>query len=133
MSIIRKTKSVKKLLMAFEQIKSAISVVELVELFQEEMNKTTVYRILERLENEGTLHSFTGKKGLKWYAKSMENASSKHHATHPHFQCRICGKTSCLPIDISIPSIPNYNIDSAELLLIGQCEDCIAQYSYGTK
>ncbi|NRA93639.1 MAG: transcriptional repressor, partial [Psychroserpens sp.] len=69
MSIIRKTKSVKMLLEIFESTKSALSVVDLVEQLKSEMNKTTVYRILERLENEGVLHSFNGINGLKWYAK----------------------------------------------------------------
>lgn len=126
MGIIRKTKSVKTLLKIFEQTNNAISVVILVERLHRKMNKTTVYRVLERLENEGILHSFTGKDGLKWYAKYNGCSSSNHMDLHPHFQCRDCGKTACLAIDILIPSVSNYRIDSAELLLIGQCEDCLS-------
>ena len=126
MGITRKTKSVKTLLKVFEQTNNAISVVELVERLRREMNKTTVYRILERLEDEGMLHSFTGKDGLKWYAECKECSPSRHLDSHPHFQCRDCGKTECININISIPSVSNYKIDSAELLLIGQCEDCLS-------
>ena len=124
MGIIRKTKSVKTLLELFKKTNNAISVVELVERLHQEMNKSTVYRILERLEDEGMLHSFRGKDGLKWYAHG-EMCSSLHHlGTHPHFQCRDCGKITCLSIDVSIPSVSNYKIDAAELLLIGQCKEC---------
>ncbi|MEO1258339.1 MAG: transcriptional repressor [Bacteroidota bacterium] len=126
MGITRKTKSVKTLLEVFEQTNNAVSVVELVERLRREMNKTTVYRILERLEDEGTLHSFTGKNGLKWYAACKECSPSHHLDSHPHFQCRVCGKTECLFIDISIPPVSNYKIDSAELLLTGQCKDCLS-------
>ena len=128
MGIIRKTKSVKKLLNVFEQTNDALSVVELVERFQLDMNKTTVYRALERLEEEGILHSFMGKDGLKWYAK--DNGSSLSHAkdTHPHFQCSECGKIECLAFHIKIPSLPNRKIDFAEFLLVGQCEECISSF-----
>ncbi len=126
MGVIRKTKSVKTLLNEFEQTSDAISVVELVERFQEEMNKTTVYRILERLEDEGMVHSFTGQNGLKWYARCKGCSATHHHDIHPHFQCRNCGKTECISIEVSIPQVPNHKIDSAELILIGQCEDCLS-------
>ena len=124
MGIIRKTKSVKAMLKIFEQTNTAISSLELLNRLQQEMNKSTVYRILERLEKGGILHSFTGKDGLKWYAKCLGYSSSSHHDSHPHFQCRICGKTECLAIEVSIPIVSNYQIDTAEILLIGQCEDC---------
>lgn len=122
MGVMRKTKSVKTLLTIFEQANTAISVTELVERLCQEMNKTTVYRILERLEHESIIHSFIEENGRKWYAKCK--STSQHLNPHPHFQCRVCGKTICLYIDVAIPKVPNYKIHSAELLLIGQCADC---------
>ena len=122
----RKTKSVKAILNKFEQSHEAISVVDLVEGLQEEMNKTTVYRILERLKNDGSLHSFIGKDGRKWYAKGNLYSSDEPLNTHPHFQCEDCGKVECLNFEITIPSLSNYKVDSAKLLLVGQCPDCIS-------
>ncbi len=126
MGIIRKTKSVDTLLHIFERSNTAISVVELVDLLHHKMNKTTVYRILERLEDEGTLHCFMGKDGLKWYARCNGCSSSRHMDSHPHFQCMTCGKTECLTMDIAIPAIANRKIDSVALLLTGSCEDCLS-------
>lgn len=123
MAVARRTKSVKILLDAFDHSKSALSVAHLVKRFQSEMNKTTVYRALERLENEGILHSFTGNSGLKWFALCKEAAFS----SHPHFQCQICGQSKCLPLNVAIPFIPNHRVDSVNLILIGQCEDCLSQ------
>lgn len=123
MSVIRKTKSVKALLHVFEVSKTAISTLELVERFQGQMNKSTVYRILERMENEGVLHSFAGVDGLRWYAL-CGSSHTDHLDTHPHFQCQDCGKTECLPIDITIPEVAKYNIESASILLTGKCENC---------
>ena len=90
------------------------------------MDKTTVYRILERLEDSDMLHSFIDNDGLKRYAKGDIHISSSNHINvHPHFLCEECGTSSCLPIEITIPNIPNYTIKSSEHLLIGQCKDCI--------
>lgn len=125
MAVIRKTKSVKVLLDTFENAKNAISVKDLVKRLQKKMNKTTVYRILERLEKGGILHSFMDKKGLKWYATCNGCSIGLHLDMHPHFQCNECGKIECLTFDIKIPKLNNYRIESAKLLLVGQCENCI--------
>ncbi|MAX69453.1 MAG: transcriptional regulator [Flavobacteriales bacterium] len=127
MSIIRKTKSVRLILSAFNDNKDAISIVELINKFNKKMNKTTVYRVLERLEKSSILHSFVGKDGLKRYAKGGKNSNSKKILnSHPHFLCEDCGTSSCIPIDIIIPSIPNYTIKTSEHLLIGQCKNCLS-------
>jgi Fur family ferric uptake transcriptional regulator len=126
MGIIRKTQLVRILLKEFKQSKEALSVVELVDRLNGQMNKTTVYRILDRLEDSGSLHSFIGNDGLKWYALCYGCTQLHHADKHPHFQCRDCGKTECLSLDIVVPTIPNYKVEFAELLLIGQCEDCLS-------
>lgn len=126
MKEFRRTKSVRLLLGEFEESNKALSVKDLVETFQSNMNRTTVYRILDRLEGSGVLHSFAGKDGVKWYAKHDQSIISDQNSVHPHFQCQECGKTECLSIDITIPFMPNYNVASANLLLAGQCKDCIS-------
>ena len=125
MSISRNTKTVKLLLELFDKENNALSVVDLVSILSQEMNKTTVYRILQRLEEAGILHSFIDKDGLKRYAKGDQRTSSSgNQITHPHFLCEECGISTCLPLKISTPSIPNYIIKSSEQLYLGQCKDC---------
>jgi Fur family ferric uptake transcriptional regulator len=125
MSVIRKTKAVRLILDVFEKSEVAFSSVDLIEKFKDTMNKTTVYRILGRLENDGILHSFTGNDGVLWYAKCHGCLPKQHSDIHPHFQCSRCGKTKCLDMEISIPEISNHSIEKAEFLLVGKCEDCI--------
>jgi Fur family ferric uptake transcriptional regulator len=127
MGIIRKTKAVTTILNTFEVRQEAKSVVNLVELVKGEMNKTTVYRILDRLEQDGIIHSFNGKDGLKWYAKCDEGCSNhKHSHKHPHFQCTECDKVECLSLEVTIPTLKNHRVDSTDILLMGQCEACSA-------
>ena len=125
MSISRKTKTVKLLLDLFYEKNNALSVVELVSKFEGQMNKTTVYRILNRLEEAGYLHSFIDKEGLKRYAKGDQRIKSeKKPILHPHFLCELCGISTCLPIEINKPSIPKVTINSSNQLFLGFCNDC---------
>lgn len=124
MGITRQTKHVKVLLDVFNEKKHAISVAELVKLLAYKMNKTTVYRILDKLMDDGILHSFIGKGGLKWYAKCKSCSHDNHNDIHPHFQCKECGEVACLPVSFPIPSIEGHKIDSISLLMIGSCSNC---------
>ncbi len=124
MAIVRNTKSSRILMDVFKNTQRALSVVDLVSRFKEEMNKTTIYRILEKLEKQGFVHSFTGLDGLKWYAKCHDCDSHKHIDAHPHFQCQSCQKIDCLSESISIPKLEGRKVDFAQVLLVGKCGDC---------
>ena len=124
MGVIRKTKSVEALLQEFNQSHEAISAKQLIAQLDTKFNKTTIYRVLEKLEEDGVLHSFLGKDGLKWYAKCKACSPSKHKDVHPHFQCLKCGKVDCLPINMTIPSIPNRKVEVSQILIQGLCEYC---------
>ena len=124
MGVIRRTKSVNTILEIFDQRSSAISVVELIDQLNEKMNKTTIYRILERLDEDAVLHSFLGKDGVKWYAKCKNCSTEHHNDVHPHFQCKRCGKTDCISVDIPIPNLPNRQIETSQTLFVGLCEVC---------
>lgn len=126
MGVIRKTKSLDILLGQFEIETGAISAISLVQRLKDQLNKTTIYRLLERLEDDGVVHSFLGNNGEKWYARCA-GCSAKHHVDHhPHFQCMECGKVDCLSMDITIPSIPNREIIGSQILIKGKCEACTA-------
>ncbi|WP_295830464.1 transcriptional repressor [uncultured Winogradskyella sp.] len=125
MGIVRKTKAVNTVLNIFEHNNEAKSVVNLIELVKGEMNKTTVYRILDRLEQDGTIHCFNGKDGLKWYAKCNGCSENHHYDLHPHFQCTNCDKVECLSLEVKIPSLKNHKVDTTDILLMGQCSDCL--------
>lgn len=126
MGITRQTKQVKKLISIFDdQNNKAIAVADLVRFLAEEMNKSTVYRILDKLMQDGIIHSFIGKNGLKWYAKCQDCSCENHNDIHPHFQCKQCGEVKCLPVSFSIPPINGFKVDSVSVLMIGECCNCL--------
>lgn len=124
MGVIRKTKKVETLREMFNQTDKAISVVTLVDSLKESMTKSTVYRILERLEEDGFVHSFNNTDGLKWYARCKDCTAGKHSDSHAHFKCNQCGNMECLPIDFQIPTVGEYTIHSSKIILVGECADC---------
>ena len=126
MGVIRKTKSVIALQNEFSNSSSAaISVVTLIKNLGSKFNKTTIYRVLDKLEADGILHSFLGKNGLKWYAKCNDCSADKHQDLHPHFQCTDCGIVECLDVRVNIPEMPNRKITNSHVLVLGKCSLCI--------
>ena len=124
MNIERKTKSVKLIVSIFKN-KNSLTAIELIDKFKTKMNKTTVYRILERLEESKILHSFLDQNGLRRYAKNNKNISSSNTTSkHSHFLCEDCGVSVCMPLKIKIPKTPNYIVNNSEHLLIGHCNSC---------
>ena len=125
MGNIKKTKSLKLILNTFKD-KKALTIIELVDKFCDKMNKTTVYRILDRLEQSDLVHSFVDQNGLKRYARNNKNIkSSKPNSTHSHFMCEDCGDTQCIYIDVNLPEPSKYTVKNSEHLLIGHCNNCL--------
>ena len=125
MGIVRKTKSIDLLLNEFKIQETAISTIELIKRLNSKLNKTTIYRVLENLVDDGVLHSFMGNDGVKWYAICRNCTKSKHEDLHPHFECVECGKINCLNTEVIIPKIQNHKIISSQILIQGLCEKCV--------
>ena len=125
MGIIRKTQALGLLLNEFDKDSNAISAIELVKRLGDKINKTTVYRLLDKFVDDGLLHFFLDANGVKWFAKCKGCSKTNHLDVHPHFQCTECGIVDCLEINITIPEIPNRRVDNSQVLILGQCNLCI--------
>ena len=112
MGIIRKTKHFQKILAEFSKSHSAISANSLVSRFASKMNKSTIYRILYKLEDDNIIHSFIGLNGLKWYAKCSDCSFKDHNDNHPHFQCEECDEVKCIENAINQPELIGFNFTS---------------------
>jgi Fur family ferric uptake transcriptional regulator len=125
MGVVRKTKSLELLLNEFKTQSKAISTIELIKRLNSKLNKTTIYRVLENLVDDGILHTFISQDGIKWYAMCRNCTKLKHEDLHPHFECIKCGEIDCLKTEVIIPEIQNRKILSSQILIQGMCEKCI--------
>jgi len=127
MGILRKTASLSILLSEFNKFGApqAIAVIDLTKRLREQLNKSTIYRILDKLEEDGVLHSFLDTNGVKWYAKCKHTCTkAAHQDVHPHFQCTECGQIDCVEVAMPMPKIPNRVVEKIQVLITGKCEQC---------
>ena len=124
MGVIRKTKHFQRILSEFPKSHTAISANSLVSLFANTMNKSTIYRILNKLEDDSAIHSFVGLNGLKWYAKCSGCTSEEHYDNHPHFQCEGCNLVKCIENAKNQPEFIGYEFKVKNVLLTGLCNKC---------
>ncbi|RAP34577.1 hypothetical protein DID77_00705 [Candidatus Marinamargulisbacteria bacterium SCGC AG-439-L15] len=89
-------------------------------------NKSTIYRILDKLLNNHKISQITTKEGKSYY-------ELQSHSHHHHFICNSCHKAFCLKschidsqkINLS-QLLPNakFSIDSHDFNLYGVCDSC---------
>ena len=104
---------------------NAVSAVELVEYFAKRFNKTTIYRVLTRLEEEGQVHSIIGKDANTYYAICHDTCTKHNHQdNHVHRQCKECGELSCVELEVPNASSKDFIVEETKVLLIGVCKNC---------
>lgn len=126
MGVRRKTKHLEQVLQAFRQSGDALSAGMLLDALANEINKSTVYRMLQKLEDDGLIHSFLTIDQIRFYALCKGCSSGRHVDSHAHFQCTSCKRVSCVSEEIVLPTPKKARITSAQVLLTGQCESCMS-------
>ena len=58
-------------------------------------DRVTIYRVLERLTDEGLIHKVVNVDGVVKYA-GCHSCSEKHNHNHIHFSCQKCKSVICL-------------------------------------
>jgi Fe2+ or Zn2+ uptake regulation protein len=98
-----------------------LTVSQLLELVEQQTgvgyNKTSVYRALEKLVEQGTLckHAFS----------ADEATYELRHHHHDHLVCNQCGVIQSADCQLTIPSsIEDFQVDHHHLTMFGLCSAC---------
>jgi Fur family ferric uptake transcriptional regulator len=93
----------------------------------DDINRVTVYRILDLLVEKGLVERISG--GGRSFVYGL--APNENHPAHPHFYCKCCGSLECLtprslnvdlqPMQKSFPGL----IENVEVRVDGVCENCL--------
>ena len=92
------------------------------------VNRTTVYRNLDRLCEQGDLTKYKEPNQDAWYFQYSEE--HKHCNSHMHAQCSECGKIFHLEnsfvedFEDKLHSTYGIDVNSSKTMIIGVCEDC---------
>jgi Fe2+ or Zn2+ uptake regulation protein len=96
-------------------------------LFSKKLNRITLYRILNDLEEKGLLRIFFGLDGQKYIEAKNQKAlnEKKDSLKHLHFQCNQCDALFCFD-NVAITGLPQgFSIQTDKTVLAGICEKCV--------
>lgn len=89
-----------------------------------DINRATIYRVLNRYCEDGILHRIVADDGRQYFAlciKCDENQKPLHHF---HFRCTNCETITCLPVPVNFSLPNNYKVETVNCVLTGICKDC---------
>ena len=101
--------------MNHEMIKDAISF---------EMDRATIYRILNRFCEDGAVHKVIADDGKQYFAWCKSCTADNHSHDHLHFRCSRCGAVECLDNNIKIELPEGYVFNYLNGVVIGSCNKC---------
>jgi len=92
--------------------------------------KSTVYRLMSKLVEEGRVRRYTKGNGRQFLYQLIDGENCHDHW---HLKCIRCGKLIHMDVDTtsfmqqSVRSKHHFFIDGDRTLLFGQCEECISK------
>lgn len=106
--------------------KAAISQPDLEKKLGKEIDRVTLYRILNTYEDKGILHRIIDFNGTANYAIcSSACTAHHHHDEHLHFNCTNCHKIYCLETKVPPINVPEgFTANTISLIAYGICDKC---------
>ena len=89
-----------------------------------DINRATIYRILNRFCDDGTLHKIVAEDGKQYFAFCVKCDVQKLPEQHFHFRCTHCETIECLPSAVHFALPKGYDVQHVNCLLTGLCNDC---------
>lgn len=120
----RKTEKQNLVKEILSKVKHTMSVDDILEAMPIKVNKTTIYRILDRFIEKGEVHYVTDKNGKAHYALCNSCEVSHNLHNHIHFECQKCKEVVCLPNVLQVPDLEGFTVCEAQFLVIGICNKC---------
>ena len=95
-------------------------------------DRVTIYRVLDRLVEEGLVHKIVNVNGVVNYAAcatcdhdSKDQKAHNHSHRHIHFSCRVCNELTCLEQVVPHFDLPeNFVLEETFFTISGTCANC---------
>ena len=121
----RNTIAKTEILNLIEQSDKALSHSEIQQHLSGLCDRVTIYRVLDRLYEEGLIHKTSTIDGVVKYAACIKCTPEKHYHSHLHFNCESCHKVICL-VDVKpiFKLSEDYTVREMNFMLSGICPEC---------
>ena len=123
---MRNTVAKKEILQVLTNTTVALSHIEIKAALNGLCDRVTIYRVLDRLIEEGVIHKIVNIDGVIKYALCNTCTSTHAHShNHVHFSCTNCKMVSC--IDSVNPTLvlpQNYMVVEVNFMVTGLCPAC---------
>jgi len=97
------------------------------ELIFRDMDRVTLYRVLNDFEEAGLVHKIVDGEGITRFAVCGRNCPGSHHNDeHVHFSCRQCHRMFCLE-QVAAPQLlmpAGFTATGLQTLVFGVCNRC---------
>lgn len=106
---------------------TATSQPELEKAIGKDIDRVTLYRVLNTFEEKGIIHKILDLQGTATYAFCQDACDEhEHHDEHVHFVCEQCNKVYCLPDAVKFPvhAPDNFSIKQISVNAVGVCGYC---------
>ena len=88
-------------------------------------DRVTIYRVLDRLIEDGEIHKVINIDGITKYA-SCNTCITSHNHQHIHFNCEKCNTVTCLEdIEPTFNLPKEYKINDVNFTVSGVCPECV--------
>lgn len=121
----RNTKTKEMVMDVFTNASSALCYDELEQQLAGQLNRVTIYRILQSFCNDGKVHKIPDRDGKVYYALCQDCEAGHHHDNHLHFRCVKCESIICIDKPVNIPGLPRgYRVQDVSCFVSGYCPNC---------
>tara|TARA_R110002049_G_scaffold3514_2_gene26320 strand:- start:929 stop:1309 length:381 start_codon:yes stop_codon:yes gene_type:complete len=89
-----------------------------------DINRATIYRVLNRFCDDGVLHKVVAENGKQYFALCIKCDENKKPSHHFHFSCLKCETIECLPVQVNFSIPDDYLVENVNCVLTGTCKEC---------
>ena len=89
-----------------------------------DINRATIYRVLNRYCEDGVLQRIVADDGRQYFSLCVKCDEDQKPLHHFHFRCEKCETIECLsaPVNFSLPT--DYKVEKVNCVLTGVCKEC---------
>ncbi|MDV6170379.1 transcriptional repressor [Flavobacterium sp. DG1-102-2] len=91
-----------------------------------EMDRVTIYRVLNSFCEDGITHKILADDGKYYFALCHSCNEHSHDHDHFHFKCTACQKVECLDEQVTVQLPIGYVQKSITSWVSGLCKNCAA-------